>query len=164
VFRLLLFLFIVTPIAEFSLLFYLSDSIGLLPTVGLVLVTGVAGAALAKAQGYRTWQSIREQLSQGKMPSSELLDALMIFLAGALLVTPGVLTDLFGFSLLVPPCRVFYKRLARRYFSVNFQVQGMNTPSGGFPQRPASTQIIDSYVVEEDGDREAVVESTKESP
>jgi UPF0716 protein FxsA len=161
VFRILLFLFIVIPIAEFSLLYYMSDRFGLLPTVGLVLVTGIAGASLAKSQGLKTWQHIQSELQQGQMPSSALLDALMIFLAGALLVTPGVLTDLFGFSLLIPPCRALYKRIAQRYFQVKFSIGSM--PPGSQQGRSGPTQIIDSYVVDEESESTPKVESEKEA-
>ena len=148
-FRLLLLLFIIVPLVEFYLLYTLAVHTSFLFTLGVVIFTGMLGAWLAKREGYRTWSKIHEELGRGQMPSSALLDALMIFVAGALLVTPGVLTDLFGFSLLMPPCRAFYKLLAQRYFRANFQVQGLHFSQSGESGPPAGrSQIIDSYVVE----------------
>ncbi|MEQ8847374.1 FxsA family protein [Botrimarina sp.] len=112
----LILLFTVLPIVEIALLFELGDAIGWLPTLAIALGTGVLGASLAKAQGLATLGKIRQQLSEGHPPGDALLDGALILVAGAVLITPGVLTDLFGFALLVPPVRAVAKRMLRRRF------------------------------------------------
>ena len=119
----LLVLFVVVPLVEFYILFKLATWTGLGITVTLVIVTGVLGAWLAKRQGLRTLLKIQRELSEGRLPGQAMMDGAMILVAGALLLTPGILTDLFGFSLLMPPCRSCYrKRLLRARWTVQFQV------------------------------------------
>ena len=101
----LLLLFTTVPLAELALLLWIGGRIGLLPTVALILVTGALGAALARHQGLATWGRFQEALAAGRLPGRELLEGLLILVAGALLLTPGVLTDAAGFLLLVPPAR-----------------------------------------------------------
>ena len=105
----LLLLFILIPLVELALLLKLASVTTPLFTFGLVIVTGVLGASLARQQGATTFLRLQRDLSQGKIPAAALSDALMIFVAGALLLTPGILTDIFGFSLLVPLCRHAYR-------------------------------------------------------
>ncbi|MBI1313256.1 hypothetical protein GC176_18345 [bacterium] len=101
----LLLLFIVTPLVELWLLILVGEQVGATATIAIVLVTGTIGATLSRRQGLRTWGAIQEQLQQGKLPTDDLLDGLMIFIAGLLLITPGILTDIVGFSLLIPLVR-----------------------------------------------------------
>lgn len=103
--RWLLLLFIVVPLVELYLLLFLGSIIGFWPTVAIVLVTGTLGAALAKREGLRVWHSYREALSQGRLPDEGIVGGLLVLLGGALLITPGMLTDLCGFFLLVPYTR-----------------------------------------------------------
>ncbi len=90
----LLLLFIFVPLVELALLLYLADTTSWQLTLGLVVATGVFGTALARSQGWRAWSRIRDELAAGRMPAEPLLDAVLIFVAGALLLTPGILTDL----------------------------------------------------------------------
>lgn len=101
----LLLLFTVVPLVELVLLFWIGGHIGGLQTVALVLLTGMAGAALARAEGWRTVQQIQEELNRGRLPGEAMVQAVCILVAGALLVTPGVLTDAAGLGLLIPPVR-----------------------------------------------------------
>ena len=107
----LLSLFILVPLVELALLLYLADASSWQFTLLLVIATGVIGTLLAREQGWRTWTRIRDELAAGRMPADSLLDGVLIFIAGALLLTPGVLTDLLGISLLVPWCRACYEEL-----------------------------------------------------
>jgi UPF0716 protein FxsA len=122
----LLLLFIVVPLIELALLLQLAKRTSPILTLTLVIATGALGAILARQQGVRVLLQIRRQLNAGRLPTRALLDALMIFVAGALLVTPGILTDLFGFSLLIPACRRRYRTwLAKRFqSSVTLHVRG----------------------------------------
>lgn len=106
----LLVLFTVVPLVELAILVQLGRLMGLGPTVALVLVTGAAGAWLARWQGIAVLRRVQADLAEGRMPAGALLDGALILAAGALLLTPGLLTDLVGLSLLVPPLR----RLLRR--------------------------------------------------
>ena len=111
----LLLLFVVLPAVELALLIEIGSRIGTLETIGLIVVTGVLGAAMARSQGLRVLASVREQLAAGELPADSLIDGLMILIASALLVTPGVLTDAFGLLCLVPGFRSLVKReLLRR--------------------------------------------------
>ena len=106
----LLLLFTVVPLIELVLLVLIGRHVGFLNTVALVLVTGVAGATLARHEGWRTWQQIRSELGRGGVPGEALVQGALILVASVLLVTPGVLTDAVGLCCLIPPLR---RRLAR---------------------------------------------------
>ncbi len=103
-FRLLLILTIV-PLTELMLLLRLADAFSWQSTLALVVLTGVLGAWLARRQGIRTFARIQSELERGTLPADALIDAALILVAGLVLVTPGILTDLFGFALLIPPIR-----------------------------------------------------------
>ncbi len=111
VFLFLLFLFIVIPLVELALLLSLSNYLGWWwQTLFIVVVTGMVGAALAKRQGWQTWMRLKQNLSSREMPTDALLDGMMILIAGAFLITPGILTDCTGFLLLFPPFRKLIKQ------------------------------------------------------
>jgi len=141
----LLFLFIVVPFVELFLLMRLAEWFGTLPTFGLVIFTGIVGAALARHQGFRTLRQIQSELSDGHMPTRALIDAGMILVAGALLVTPGVLTDVLGFSLLIPICRQAYRAVIAAYIQRNFTITQMDVESF----RPSSDRVVDAEVLTE---------------
>ncbi len=125
----LLTLFTVIPIIELYILIKLGSLIGALPTIGIILFTGIAGASLARMQGANVWRLIRLEMEAGKFPADRLIDGLLLIIAGAVLITPGVLTDLFGFLLLLPPTRVPFrnwikKRLRRMMEGDDFHLTG----------------------------------------
>jgi UPF0716 protein FxsA len=101
----LLTLFTVVPVVELYILIKLGGLIGALPTIGIILFTGIAGASLARMQGANVWRLIRLEIEAGKFPADRLIDGLLLIVAGAVLITPGILTDVFGFLLLLPPSR-----------------------------------------------------------
>jgi UPF0716 protein FxsA len=106
----LLFLFIVVPAVELILLIKLGGLIGLFPTVAIIFFTGALGATLARWQGLSVIRQIQTQMAQGQLPANALFDGVIILLAGALLLTPGFLTDIVGFLSLVPGVRNMIKR------------------------------------------------------
>lgn len=112
----LLALFIVVPAVELALLIEIGSRIGTPATLALIVVTGAIGATLARAQGLAVLRELQQQLEQGELPAGVLVDGLMVLLAAALLVTPGVLTDVVGFSCLVPGFRNLIKGLAQQRF------------------------------------------------
>ena len=94
----LLLLFILVPLAEILLLIQIGDFIGFWPTLGLVLVTGVLGASLARDQGLQIIEQIRREFNQMNVPTDAMLEGLLVLIAGVVLLTPGVLTALNGAS------------------------------------------------------------------
>lgn len=103
-FRLFL-LFTIVPLVELYLLIKLGTIMGALPTVGVVIATAIVGAYLVRLQGLFVLLRMREQVNQGKFPGEALIDGFLLLVAGALLVTPGLLTDSLGFLILVPATR-----------------------------------------------------------
>lgn len=98
-------LFIVMPLVELALLFKLHEIIGWGQTIGLVVITGYVGAMLVKKQGIQLQAEMQREMAAGQVPAAKMLDGVMILIAGAFLITPGVLTDVSGFLLLAPPVR-----------------------------------------------------------
>lgn len=105
VLHLLLLLFIAVPIVEIWLLLQVGGTIGAVPTVGLVVLTAVVGAALVRAQGFSTILEVRGSLDAGEVPAVAIVEGIFLLVAGALLLTPGFVTDAIGFGCLVPPLR-----------------------------------------------------------
>ena len=112
----LFLLFVLVPVAEIYVLVTVGSSIGAFATVALVILTALAGAHLARMQGLSTMMRIRENLDQGFMPAEELLDGVLIFLAGMVLLTPGFLTDIAGLLILLPATRNLFKQWLRKKF------------------------------------------------
>lgn len=113
-FRLLL-LFTLVPLAELWLLIEIGQWIGTWPTIFIVASTGFVGVLLARSQGLSVLYRIRDELYQGDLPGEALIDGACILIGGAFLLTPGLITDLSGFLLLIPPTRRLIKAAARRY-------------------------------------------------
>ncbi len=153
----LLLLFTVVPLVELVLLLVLADHTGWRFTLGLVLATGIAGAALARWQGLRCLRRLQQQAAEGRVPADPILDGLMILVAAALLVTPGVLTDVVGFGLLAPPVRGVLKRQLRRRWERRFRV--FRTGGEPSPEVPYTDRdhVIDVRVI--DPDRETPEEN-----
>ena len=108
--------FTIIPFIEIYLLIKIGSYLGALNTVLIVILTAFLGALLARYQGFQTMLKVRESLERGEMPAEELLDALLILLAGIVLLTPGFLTDLAGLMILIPATRLKFKRWLRRKF------------------------------------------------
>ncbi|MBW2038792.1 MAG: FxsA family protein [Deltaproteobacteria bacterium] len=118
--------FTLIPVAEIYLLIKVGSSIGAVNTVILVIVTGFVGAYLARLQGMQTMFRVRSSLQQGIMPAEELVDALLIFVAGVVLLTPGFLTDAAGLLLLFPKTRYYFKRLLNQKLDQWIENQDIN--------------------------------------
>lgn len=114
-FRLFL-LFTIIPLVELYILIRIGQVVGALNTLLLVLFTGVVGAYLAKREGIRTLGRMQDLMARGEMPGGALFDALLILVAGLVLITPGILTDVLGLLLLFPPTRTRFRDWLRRYF------------------------------------------------
>lgn len=107
---LLLMLFTVLPLIEIALLIKIGQSVGLWPTLALLVATATAGAMVLHQQGMNTLLRIQQAMMKGEAPVGPMLDGVMLALAGTLLITPGVITDITGLLLLVPQIRTFIKR------------------------------------------------------
>src|SRR3954452_3282084 len=115
---LLVIVFIVVPIAELYVLIQIGQAIGVLPTIALLILDSVLGAALMRAQGRAAWMRFNAALAEGRVPGREVMDGALVIFGGALLLTPGFLSDVLGLILLLPPTRaVVRKLLAARYGS-----------------------------------------------
>lgn len=92
--------FIIIPTAELTLLIYSGQLVGLLPTLAIILITGIGGAYLAKRQGMKAWNELRRRMAVMETPGDALIDSVCIFAGGLFLLMPGFITDLIGFLLL----------------------------------------------------------------
>ena len=108
--------FTLIPFFEIYLLIKIGYYLGAFNTVLVVIVTGLLGAYLAKLQGIRTMTRVRESLNRGELPAEQMLDAVLIFVAGIVLLTPGFITDLAGIAILIPNTRFWFKRWLRKKF------------------------------------------------
>jgi UPF0716 protein FxsA len=113
----LLLLFTIIPLIELFILIKIGTVIGALWTILIVVGTGVTGALLARHHGFGVWRRIQERMQQGLFPADELLDGLLILIAGVVLITPGIITDVLGFTLLIPFTRQLYKRWLKKRFT-----------------------------------------------
>ncbi len=136
----LLLLFIIVPAVELGLLIQVGIYLGTWPTLALIVFTGIVGAYLARLQGLSVLTCAQEQMDRGELPASSLADGVMILVAGALLMAPGILTDAFGFSLLVPGFRNLIKDILLACFRraveenrVHVHVSGMGFDADSGP-------------------------------
>jgi UPF0716 protein FxsA len=114
--------FLAVPFIEIMLFIEIGSRIGTWLTLSIVAGTALLGASLARREGLKTWWRIQDKLSSGSMPDAELLDAVVILLAGVLLLTPGFLTDAIGFLLLYPGTRQVIKRWLQRQLGQRLQI------------------------------------------
>lgn len=110
----LLILFTVVPVVELWVLIRIGAVIGAIPTVLIVIGTGLAGAHLAREQGFSVWARIHQELAMGRIPTDAMIDGLLVFAAAVTLITPGFITDIFGFLLLIPATRAPVRRFLSR--------------------------------------------------
>jgi UPF0716 protein FxsA len=111
----LVLLFIAVPIAELAVIIQVGQEIGVLWTVALLVADSVLGSVLMRSQGRAAWRRFNEATRAGRVPAREVLDGALVIFGGALLLTPGFLTDVLGLVLLIPPTRALVRRvLARR--------------------------------------------------
>lgn len=119
----LILLFTIIPLIELYLLIQIGKHLGALTTVMMVFITGMAGGLLVKSQGLSIYRRIRRDLQEGTVPTESLLDGLFILIAGALLITPGLLTDIVGFLLMIPISRKWLKKQLTKKFRQKFKTR-----------------------------------------
>lgn len=113
----LVVLFIVVPIVELYVIVQIGTAIGVLPTIALLILDSVLGAALLRAQGRAAWMRFNGALAEGRVPGREVMDGALVIFGGALLLTPGFLSDVLGLVLLLPPTRAVVRVLLVRRFA-----------------------------------------------
>jgi UPF0716 protein FxsA len=126
----ILLLFIAVPVIEIGLFIQVGGFLGLWPTLAVVILTAVAGTALLRHQGLDTLRRVQENLAQDRLPVQEMFDGLCLLMAGALLLTPGFMTDAFGFLLFIPPFRAAAARAIGRYILTHGQVHVATSGTG----------------------------------
>jgi len=146
-------LFVAVPLVELALLVWIGKRVGLAPTVALVVVTGVLGAALARRAGLAAWTRFRAALAAGRPPHREIVEGLLVLVAGAVLLTPGLLTDVAGFLLLVPAVRMRVARWIGRRVTGRFVLVGGGAgPRVGRGAAPSADAVDVDYTVLDDDD------------
>ena len=101
--------FIITPLVELAVLIQIGKWIGVLETIGLCVATAIIGIFLVQLEGLRVWGAWQTELMQGRMPTDKIIDGVMIFVGGILLLIPGILTDILGLTLILPFTRLIYR-------------------------------------------------------
>ena len=141
-FQIIFLLVLVIPFAEIYLLLKVGGIIGAFPTIVLVVLTAVAGTWLLRQQGFATFQRLRANLAEGNIPAYEMIEGPIILVGGALLLTPGFITDLLGFACLIPQLR---RKIAKNVIE-NHLVQGGIFQAG----KPPQTDVLEGEFRKED--------------
>jgi len=132
---LLVLLFVAVPIAELYVIIQVGREIGALPTLGILVADSMAGALLLRAQGRQAWRRFNQALAARRVPAREVLDGALVIFGGALLLTPGFLTDVLGILLLAPPTRAVARRMLVGVFSRRFVVTAVGSAGAGAARR-----------------------------
>jgi len=142
-FFLLVFLFIAVPVAEISVLIRIGSAIGPFNTIAFVIFTAVLGAYLVRQQGFATLSKLQQETSAGRVPAMQIAEGVALLFAGAVLMTPGFITDAIGFALLIPPIRqALIAFFAEKVF------KGPITTSYTASTSPVNPQVREGDVIE----------------
>jgi UPF0716 protein FxsA len=125
---LLVLLFIVVPIVELFVIIQVGEAIGVLPTIALLIADSVLGSMLMRSQGRAAWRRFNTAIREGRIPHREVLDGVLVIFGGALLLTPGFVTDVLGIVLLLPPTRALVRGVVGRRLLPRMVASGL----GGF--------------------------------
>jgi UPF0716 protein FxsA len=141
---LLVTLFIVVPLLELYVILAVGDAIGWWQTILLLALDSVLGSMLLRAQGRAVWRRFNETMAAGRVPHKELQDGIAVIFGGALLLTPGFLSDILGVLLLLPPTRALILRLVMRRLSKRIETRvvssGTRTPRQGADVEGSATE------------------------
>lgn len=146
-----LIIFVVIPMLEITAFVYIGGAIGLWTTLSIALCTAILGGLIIKYQGFLTMESMKSALAHGKAPVTEIFDGFFLVASGALLITPGFVTDGIGFLLLFPPFRAFIRDMISKRFKMH-DIRAHHTYN--------TNQQNDSTIIE--GDYERVDEDKKD--
>lgn len=140
----LLLAFSLIPLIELALLIKVGSYMGVLPTIILVAGTGVLGVSLARSQGFQLFNQVRQTLEKGQLPADHLIEGLLILIGSVMLLTPGLLTDITGFTLIIPATRKIVARFAKIKFRHWIEKGRINVSYGEYRQHHADPQHTDS--------------------
>ena len=140
---LIFLIFVAVPLVEIAVFIYIGDIIGIAATIGLVVITAFIGTALLRIQGLSVLRRAQDAVQEGRLPVDSVIDGVFLLIAGAFLLTPGMLTDAFGLSMLVPACRQWYRRRLVRWFRARFTFQAASSDG----TVPSDSEVVDSYVL-----------------
>lgn len=154
----LFLIFVVTPIVELAVIVQVAGSTGVMNTIGLLVLVSLVGAWLVRREGLGILRRAQAELAKGRMPGRELVDGLLVLLAGALMLTPGFVTDAVGLALLLPPVRAVLRLVATRRLSRSVDAGrtlwtfGTRSKRGGFTTGPSGGPILDADSWEDGAD------------
>ena len=146
----LLLLFILVPIAELYVIIQVGEAIDVWWTIALLIADSVLGSVLMRSQGRAAWRRFNEAVRAGRVPAREVLDGALVIFGGALLLTPGFISDILGAVLLVPPTRAVVRRVLSRRLGRRMIVT-MTSPRG--PRRPPPRDDVEGTAVDVDPSR-----------
>jgi UPF0716 protein FxsA len=150
---LLLLLFIVVPIAELAVIIQVGQEIGVLWTIAILVADSILGSLLMRSQGRAAWRRFDEALQAGRPPAREVLDGVLVIFGGALLLTPGFLTDIFGLVLLIPPTRAVVRTVLVRRFADRMIASATRRAPGPRPQPGGHQGDVEGTAVDVEPDR-----------
>ncbi len=142
-FPILVLLFLVLPILELYVIVQVAGGIGTLETIGLLIVVSVVGAWLVRREGTSVLRKIQVQLNQQQLPTKQIVDGGLIMFAGALMLTPGFITDAVGVLLLIPPTRIAVRQILMRRFKGRIQTTTLGGAGVGFGRGPFGGDVYD---------------------
>ncbi|MFW0862033.1 MAG: FxsA family protein [Candidatus Komeilibacteria bacterium] len=116
-------IFIIVPLLELALLIEVGKYLGVWNTIALVLVTAVAGAMMMQLEGIRVWNDLQQDLMNMRMPTDNIINGVLILIGGIVLLTPGIITDIIGITLLIPFTRVLYRNWLKKKFENKTRTQ-----------------------------------------
>ena len=140
---------IVVPLVELYVLVQVGSLLGIVPTLALLLAMSLLGAYLLRREGARTWRAFRQALQAGRLPAREVADGALVLFGGALLLTPGFVTDLFGLACVLPPSRAVLRRLLTGAVTRRL---GVGPLPGGPTRRgraPRTGEVLEGEVVQD---------------
>jgi UPF0716 protein FxsA len=145
---LLVALFIIVPIAELAVIIQVGQIIGVWWTIGILILDSILGSMLMRSQGRVAWRRFNQAVGTGRIPAREVADGVLVIFGGALLLTPGFITDIAGILFLLPPTRALIRRLFLREAMRRITVSMMNVQ---VPRPPRRDDDIDGTAVDVDG-------------
>lgn len=153
---LLIFLFIVVPIAELAVIIQVGQAIGVPATIAILLADSILGGLLMRSQGRAAWRRLNEAIRAGRAPHREVLDGALVILGGALLLTPGFISDIFGLLLLIPGARAVARRIltgliSRRLLFGATAVRAVRGRRNGRGARPGRDYDVEGTATDVDG-------------
>ena len=147
---LLVLLFIVVPIVELFVIIQVGEAIGVLPTIALLIADSVLGSVLMRSQGRAAWRRFVTAVEEGRVPHREVLDGVLVIFGGALLVTPGFVTDVLGIVLLLPPTRALVRGAVGRRLLPRVVVSFGGGRRRGEPRRDGGSADVEGTATEVD--------------